>query len=129
MTLNSTSPEGLPADEPDPFDLFQSAGAVAAFIWNKAGEAGLRDLLGRDVNGKPLNREWIEGIASELQAVGMLRAAAIVSEIASQKPSELDVATYCPYPDDAGAYHSANVASWLRSTERSMKAAEAKRRK
>jgi hypothetical protein len=61
----------------------------------------------------------------------MTKASAIVTEIAATKPSALDVTTFCPYPDtDADSvFHTANVTAWLRSTERRMKAAEAKRRK
>jgi hypothetical protein len=115
MSSNSGEPEGLPADEPDPFELLETAGAVVAFIWNKAGEAGLRDLLGRDVEGKPLNREWVEDVAAELEAAGMMRASAIVSEIASQKPSELDVETYCPYPRTPE--NETNIWSWLQAAQ------------
>ena len=85
MSLSETSP--------DLFDEFQSAGEVAAYVFHKLGEAGLRDLLTNDGT----SREWTEDVVAELSAAGLGGASAIAAEVASSKPSMVDVEAFCPY--------------------------------
>jgi hypothetical protein len=54
-----SDPDDRPTEEPDPFDELRTGGEVAAFVYRKAGEDGLRALLALDVD-KPLDREWIQ---------------------------------------------------------------------
>src|SRR5258707_9662243 len=121
-------PEEFPTEEPDPFDALASPGMVAGYVWKVAGEDGLRDLLGRDVpaslgtaaGGKPLDRETVLDIASELSQAGLRKASAICTEIAASKPSMTDLIFCCytkpPYSETPG--NAANIRAWQMSEQR-----------
>lgn len=117
-----------PQDSTDPFDLFETPGMVAGFIWKKEGESGLRALLA-DVDAP--SREWITDIADELASVGLRRASAIVAEIAAQTPSMTDLSFCCytkpPYVGQLG--NATNIKAWVRDQERRWSDWELKRGK
>jgi hypothetical protein len=92
-------PEPPIADEPDPFDAFETFAETIAFIYKKLGGKFLREFLAEDPN-KPINerssRQFWQRQADELNAVGLHKVAAIVADRAKRAPHELD---QCPYPD------------------------------
>jgi hypothetical protein len=94
-------------EDPNPFDSFDSAASIMAFCRLHFGEDGLRGLLALI----EADHESLERDAQELEAIGLPKVAAIVSEAAVQAPSELE---RCPYsPEDR-----CNYQSWMASYER-----------
>lgn len=114
--------------EPDPFEALTSPGMVAGYIWKAAGEAGLRDLLSRDIE-KPLDRETVLDIAAELAQQGLRRAAGIAEEIAATKPAMTDLVFCCytkpPYASTPG--NEVNIRAWQRSEQRRQQQREIER--
>ena len=74
-------------DEPNPFEGF-SAAEVFGFVHRKQGEAGLRELLSMLDD---LTREFLEDAASELEAAGLSKPAAILTTLAATAPSGVDL--------------------------------------
>jgi hypothetical protein len=66
-----SDPDDRPTEEPDPFDELRTGGEVAAFVYRKAGEDGLRALPALDVD-KPLDREWIQEDVPPLTTVSAI---------------------------------------------------------
>jgi hypothetical protein len=95
-------PEVQPND-PDPFEGFESADEVVAFIHRKFGDEGVRQCFKEG----HFYREFLEGVVLDLRAVGLNKAAAVVTEIAANSPSEVEE---CPYREG-----TANYVSWHRS--------------
>jgi hypothetical protein len=103
-------------EEPNPFEGFTYP-ELCAFVYRKAGEAGLRDFLSA-IDDKSATREFYEDAAATLSAVGLAKAAAIVAEVAAQTPSRMSFER-CPYMEPPyfgkpGNIH--NIMCWLRST-------------
>ena len=99
---------------------------MLGFTYRKTGEDGLRTLLAPDDSDPPrFNREDALDGAGELQQAGMLRASAIVTELAAQLPSMVDL-RFCPYKPPMYTDQN-NVKAWLRSQERRQHEREAKR--
>src|SRR6476661_2256435 len=111
----------FPTEEPDPFDQFNSPAEVYAYTHRKLGEDALRDLLARPPKGT--TREDLLDAAAELSGAGLGgRAAAVVSEFAAGA-LPMDDMSFCVYTPDVPA----NVAAWLRSTQRRQQERELKR--
>jgi hypothetical protein len=101
-------PETLPDENgPDPFENFESVGAICAFLYKQCGADGVREALTM-VDG--FHREFLEDAAEELEQVGLGKVAAIVSEAAVKLPAKAD--EKCPFPLD-----SANGRDWQRRHE------------
>jgi hypothetical protein len=99
-----SSPE--PTDEgPNPFEGFTLA-EIFGFIYRKEGESGLLELLAMF---NDLTFETLQDAASELQAAGLSKPAAILTELAATTPSELDSGN--PYAES----DRINWASWRNS--------------
>jgi hypothetical protein len=120
MRCYMSDPDDRFPAEPDPFEALATPGMVAGYIWKVAGENGLRDLLSRDVE-KPLDRETVLDMASELAQQGLRRAAGIAEEIAATKPSMTDM-VFCPYVGppytDNPRGNEINIRHWLRGQQR-----------
>lgn len=86
--------------EQDDFGGFDTSAGVMAFIHQKCGDDGLRQLLaeiGPD-------RDSLLKDAAELEAIGLFAVASIVAEIAANTPEPT-----CPFPEG-----SANFRDWQR---------------
>ncbi len=70
------------AEEPNEFEVFESAAEIFGFVWNRCGATGLRRLL--KLSGG--YRESLQQAADELEAVGLGKAAMIVTEAAADAP-------------------------------------------
>jgi hypothetical protein len=101
--MNSPEPE---TEEPNPFEGFSFA-EIAGFIHRKEGEEALRQLLAMFDD---LTREFLQDAASELQAAGLSKPAAILTTLAATTPSELDSGN--PY-EEGGLNWSEWRRSWL----------------
>jgi hypothetical protein len=97
--------EMLPA--PDPFDTFETAAEIFAFVHRKLGEKGLRQLLAM---GDGSTCEFLHRAADELSAMGLRKVADIVLDVAADSPSEADP---CPYVEG-----SHNAQGWYYSLRR-----------
>jgi hypothetical protein len=95
-------------EEPNPFAGL-SAAEVFGFVHRKEGEDGLRELLGMFGD---LTSEFLEEAASELEAAGMSKPAALVRTFANDVPSELDSGN--PYDESDYINWAEWRNSWLR---------------
>ena len=123
----------LNREEPDPFDEFETGGEIAAFIYRKLGEDGLRQLLEHDGTTyiTRSSRDSLLDVAAELSAAGLRKAARIATEIAATKPPMTDLEAFCPYMvppyvNKPGNEH--NVTCWLRSQRHLQRKRELKRK-
>ena len=98
-------PEILPAEEPSPFDVFESTTELAAFVFAKYGADGLRQVL--EASGQ--DRESLESDATELEEVGLGKVAAIVLAVAANKPSSEDRCPYEPGSTNARAWYASRA--------------------
>ncbi len=118
--------EDTPAEEPSPFDAFDSISEVCGFLYKLQGEEGLREcfdrLLARDEYRRfgPY-REELEQIAVELATVGLNKAADIIAEYAANAPLEIET---CPYEPG-----SANATQWYQSLMNRQSSAEMTRQR
>ncbi|MGA8699250.1 MAG: hypothetical protein WB689_36575 [Xanthobacteraceae bacterium] len=112
--LQKTTPE---PEEPDPFEDF-TAPELCAFVYRKAGKAGLREFLSGAADDKFSTRELYEDAAAALRGVGLAKAAAIVAEAAARIPSQMSFER-CPYMEPRYLGKPGNICNikcWLRST-------------
>lgn len=94
--------------EPDPFEKADSPSAILAYVFSKAGEEGLRELLTHIETDK----ESLERDAAELDAVGLPDVAAIVMEAAAGAlPASV---MHCPYAET----DTRNYESWMAAYQR-----------
>lgn len=105
--MNSPLPE---TDEPNPFEGF-SAAEVFGFVHRKFGEEGLRELLNMFDD---LTCEFLEDAASELEAAGLSKPAAILATLATTAPSEFDIGN--PYAEGSFDWHYWR-ANWIRKRQ------------
>jgi hypothetical protein len=86
---------------------------LIAFLHNapEVGPDHLRQMLVDAVRKKPLQREYIEAWADELEALGLFKPAKLIEDFAKTQPSMADL-VFCDY--ERG---STNEKAWL-ATER-----------
>jgi|SRR5215510_4456178 len=96
-------PPELRPEAPDPFEDFERADEIIAFVHRKYGDEGVRHCFSEGI----FYRERLEEIVLDLCAVGLKKPAAVVAEIAAKSPIE---ASACPYREG-----TANYVSWMRS--------------
>jgi hypothetical protein len=83
----------------NPFHGYTLAQCLA-FVAKRWGEEGLRQLLEGDPRrnqGYLTNREYLEDAVHELEALGLGKVAAIVSEYTAKCPSIYDQEIACPH--------------------------------
>jgi hypothetical protein len=89
-----------------------SLAEIFGFIYRKEGEEGLQQLLAMFDD---LTFETLQDAASELQAAGLSKPAAVLAELAAETPSELDSGN--PYEEADRLNWSSWRNSWLRRRE------------
>ena len=131
MTYDPNPGEVPPELPDDPFGQFETTGEVAAYVWHKCGEDGLRQLLEHDVSNPILSREDVMDAADELGRAGLRKAASIATEMAATKPPMTDLSFCCytkpPYVGQVGNVR--NIEAWQRAEERRQSDAAHKRRR
>jgi hypothetical protein len=104
--------DSFPA-EPNPFDAFETPAEIFAYLFRKEGESALRELMSMPIKGVTRTREDLLDDAAELKSAGLTAVAAIVTDLSSGALPMTDM-SFCRYSPDVPA----NVAAWLRSTQR-----------
>jgi hypothetical protein len=117
--MNDLTPTN--GEAPNPYEVFETIGELAAFVYRKEGVDGLRQLLHYDGDTRVTrwSREQMLDVADELNAAGLRKAAAITAEIAATKPLMTDM-VFCPYlvppySETPGNQH--NISCWLRAEQ------------
>jgi hypothetical protein len=90
--------------EADPFDVFQTTDEVMAWVYRETGAEGLREYLQMMVLEPQATPSILLKAAAELEAAGLMKAAAMVTEAVATIPEP-----ECPFPEG-----SANGRDWLR---------------
>lgn len=79
-------------EDVNPFDAFETAAPLIAFIHKKLGAEAAREMLKAIVEtDPPATAEWLESIAAELAALGLKGVAALVNEATQEAPCEADL--------------------------------------
>ena len=101
-----------PATEPDLFEGFDSSASILVFVHHVHGEQGLRQVLAT-VIAEGADGDYLERQSTELERVGLIRAAELVRQHAA---NILGAGLECPFQEG-----TTRCRDWMRRNRRIFK--------